>query len=209
MKRGAVNVMLVDLVNVRLLNREYRDHMKIAIFSDIHDNIWTLRSALAAVQEADAMICCGDLCSPFIVPMLAQNFAGPIHMVLGNNDGDLFRMMKNASRFPNFHIEGELFLVDLGGKKFAVNHFDNIALEVVRSEVYDVVCFGHNHRYQIERCGRTLAINPGSLMGYSPLDQKDVPPTFVIYNTTTDQTSSYQVLLPDKSCTQMMVTSYP
>ncbi len=183
--------------------------MKIAIFSDIHDNIWTLRSALAAVQDADVLICCGDLCSPFIIPMLAQNFAGPIHMVIGNNDGDLYRMVKNANRFPGFHIEGELFLADLDGKKFAVNHFDNIALEIVRSEVHDVVCFGHNHRYQIDRFGRTLAINPGTLMGYSPLDQKDVAPTFVIYDTSTDQTTSYQVLVPEACHAQMLVTAYP
>ena len=182
--------------------------MKIAIFSDIHDNIWNLGSALATVQGADALICCGDLCSPFIVSMLAQNFSQPIHMVLGNNDGDLYRIVKNANRFHHFHVEGELFFADLGGKKFAVNHFDNIAFEIVRADVHDVVCFGHNHRYQVERFGRTLAINPGTLMGYSPLDLKDVPPTFVVYDTATDIIESYQVLLPDACRAQMTVTVY-
>lgn len=183
--------------------------MKIAIISDIHDNIWTLRSALASIQESDTLICCGDLCSPFIIPMLAQNFSGPIHMVIGNNDGDLYRMAKNANRFPNFHIEGELFLCNLGGKQFAVNHFDNIALEIVRSEVHDVVCYGHNHHYQIERFGRTLAINPGALMGYNPLDLRDIPPTFVIYDTSTDEPASFQVLLPGNCHTQLPVQTYP
>jgi uncharacterized protein len=208
MKRDVVSVMLVDLVNASKKHARNVNTVKITIISDIHDNIWTLRSALAAVQETDALICCGDLCSPFIVPMLAQNFNKPIHIVLGNNDGDLYRIVKNASRFPHFHVEGELFLTDLGGRKFAVNHFDNLAGEIVRSEVYDVVCFGHNHRYQVEQCGKTLAINPGTLMGYSPLDQKDVPPTFVIYDTDTDQTAGYQVLLPEVCCAQMTVADY-
>jgi hypothetical protein len=180
--------------------------MQIAVLSDIHDNIWTLRAALAAIQPADLMICCGDLCSPFIIPMLAQNFSNPIHLVYGNNDGDTFRITKNASRFPHFHIEGELFLSEIGGKKFAVNHFDNIALEIARSEAFDVVCFGHNHRYQVERFGKTLAINPGTLMGYSPLDQKEVTPTFVIYDTGTDQVSSYRVA--GVSTAQLKVESY-
>jgi putative phosphoesterase len=167
--------------------------MKIAILSDIHDNIWTLRSALNAMQDADVLICCGDLCSPFNVPLLAENFPNPIHFVYGNNDGDLFRITKNASRFSRFHIEGELFLTEMDGKKIVANHYDNIAMELTRSGVYDLVFFGHNHRYQVERFGKTLAINPGTLMGYSPLDMKEVPPTFVVYDTLTDQPTGFQV----------------
>ena len=181
--------------------------MQIAVLSDIHDNIWSLRAALAAIQPADLMICCGDLCSPFIIPILAQNFSKPIHLVYGNNDGDTFRITKNAGRFPHFHLEGELFLGEIDGKKFAVNHFDNIALEIAHSGAFDVVCFGHNHRYQVERFGKTLAINPGTLMGYSPLDQKEVAPTFVTYDTVTDQVVSFKVT--GASAARLKVESYP
>jgi uncharacterized protein len=182
--------------------------MKIAILSDIHDNIWTLRSALTGIQDADVMIYCGDLCSPFMVPLLAENFPNPIYFVYGNNDGDLFRITRNASRFSRFHIEGELFLAEMEGKKVAVNHYDNIALEIAHSGVYDLVCFGHNHRFQIERFGKTMAINPGTLMGYSPLDQKEVPPTFVVYDTLTDQPSSYQVGLSLEYKSNLLVIPY-
>lgn len=41
--------------------------MRIAVLSDIHDNVWNLAAALDAGAETDALICCGDLCSPFIV----------------------------------------------------------------------------------------------------------------------------------------------
>lgn len=173
--------------------------MKIAILSDIHDNIWTLHSALAAIQAADVMICCGDLCSPFIIPLMADAFRKPIHMVYGNNDGDLYRMTNNAQRFDHFHIEGEFYECVMDGKKIAVNHFDNIGRELARSGLYDIVCFGHNHCYQIERIEKTLAINPGTLMGYDPINKKDVPPTFVILDTATDRTSSYQVLVDSAS----------
>ena len=40
--------------------------MQIAILSDIHDNLPALRRALEKCQGADALICCGDLCSPFV-----------------------------------------------------------------------------------------------------------------------------------------------
>lgn len=171
--------------------------MKIAVLSDIHDHIWNLRAALAALQDVDALICCGDLCSPFGVPILAENFANPIYMVNGNNDGDLLRISNNARRYPHFHLEGELFRTEFDGKRFAVNHFDNIALEIAKSNQFDVVCFGHNHRYQVEMIGRTLAINPGTIMGFSPLDNRDVVPTFVTVDTLKNTVESFQVMLPE------------
>ena len=182
--------------------------MKIAILSDIHDNVWTLRAALSALQAADALICCGDLCSPFTVPLLAENFSKPIHLVFGNNDGDLFRITKNAARFSHFNIEGELFLGEFGGLRFAVNHYDNIALPIAQAGHYDVVCCGHNHRYQVEQLGPTLLINPGTLLGYSPLDKKDVPPTYVLYETATNQAMGYQVQLPDSARGPLPVAPY-
>jgi uncharacterized protein len=182
--------------------------MKIAILSDIHDNIWTLQSALSTIQYADAMICCGDLCSPFIVPILVENFSKPIYVVFGNNDGDLFRITRNAGRFAHFFAQGELFEAELGGKKFAVNHYDNIALDLARGGMFDVVCFGHNHRYQVERFGATLAINPGTLMGYSPLDRQEVPPTFAVYDTNSGHVDSYQVILPSGCNNNMAVKVY-
>ncbi len=40
--------------------------MRIVILSDIHDNVWKLAAALDAVRNnTDAMLRCGDLCSPF------------------------------------------------------------------------------------------------------------------------------------------------
>ena len=52
--------------------------MRIAVLSDIHDNVWKLAAALDAVGDADALICCGDLCSPFIVHQLGRGFS-PAH----------------------------------------------------------------------------------------------------------------------------------
>ena len=59
--------------------------MLIAILSDIHDNIPKLRAAIEHIQRVDALLCGGDLCSPFIVDELAQ-FPRQLHVVFGNND---------------------------------------------------------------------------------------------------------------------------
>lgn len=168
--------------------------MRIAILSDIHDNVWNLASALEGVKNTHAMIVCGDLCSPFIVTQMADEYEGPIHIVFGNNDGDLYRITNVSGRYENVHIHGEYFQGELGGKQFAANHYKDIALPLSDSEKYDVVCYGHDHIYKIEKRGKTLVINPGTIMGYDPTQKMDVPATLVIYNTEIDQASAYKVV---------------
>ena len=160
--------------------------MRIAILSDIHDNVWKLDAALDAALDADALICCGDLCSPFIVHQMGRGFPKPIHIVFGNNDGDLFRITANARRYEHIRIHGELFRGEFDGRQFAVNHYDNIARALAASGEFDVVCYGHNHVYDVTRAGRTLAINPGAIMGAkfaADGGRSDVASTFVIYDT--------------------------
>ena len=163
--------------------------MKLAVISDIHDNVWKLASALDAVSDAGAMICCGDLCSPFIVHQMGRGFSRPIHVVFGNNDGDLFRITANARHYPHMQIHGEWFRCEIGGKRVAVNHYDGIARAIAASGEFDLVCYGHNHVYDVRRIGGTLAINPGAVMGATFAadgSRTDVASTCVIYDTDAD-----------------------
>ena len=134
--------------------------MRIAILSDIHDNVWKLATALEAIQGADALVCCGDLCSPFIVHQMARGFAGPIHIVFGNNDGDLFRITANAQKYAHVRIHGEFFRAELDGRRIAAQHYDNLGRAIAASGEFDLVLFGHNHVFETGRVGRTLMINP-------------------------------------------------
>jgi putative phosphoesterase len=157
--------------------------MKIGILSDIHDNLWNLSAAVAALEEADLLLCCGDLCSPFVIPQLAR-FSKEVHIVFGNNDADLYRITLNASKHSNIHLHGEWFESSFEGQRFGMNHFDYIARNLAGSGRFDVVCFGHNHIREISRSGNTLLINPGPIMGAKfASGWEDVEPTFVIYDT--------------------------
>ena len=152
--------------------------MKIAICSDIHDNIWVLERALKKMQGADLLLFCGDFCAPFTLVQIAEGFPGPIHVVWGNNDGDKFLLSQQAARFDQVKLHGELadfevevqFHGELGdfevGKlRIAVNHYPEIARGLVRSGDYDLVCYGHDHQAHDEQVGKTRLINPGELMG--------------------------------------------
>ena len=173
--------------------------MKIAIISDIHDNVWNLRTALARLGSCDTMVCCGDLCSPFVIPMLGSGFAGTIHIVFGNNDADLFRITQNASRFPNVVLHGEAFFGEIGGVRVAANHYNTIGPRL--ADAADLVCYGHNHVYAVETKGTTLIVNPGAIMGFNPGLGHDVPATFMVYDTDRRELQGYRIDTPRGSDT--------
>ena len=181
--------------------------MKIAVLSDVHDHVWNLRAALASLDDANALLYCGDLCSPFVVGLLADGFRNrPIEIVFGNNDGDLFRIAQNAAKHEHVSLNGEVYKGELGGKQVAMNHFPAIASELVAAGSFDLVCFGHDHTFRIEQTGRTLAVNPGTLLGYEPVNGRDVPATFAVYDTDAGEAAGYQVALDG---TEARVVPYP
>lgn len=139
--------------------------MKIAILSDIHDQVSQLKKALKLLKEADVLLCCGDLCSPFIIKALGEGFSKPIHVVFGNNDGDLFRITQNSQAYPQIELHGELAQLEFEGVRFGMQHFDNIARLIAASGKFDVMCFGHNHQFEISKSGSCQLINPGEIYG--------------------------------------------
>ncbi|MBZ0267246.1 metallophosphoesterase [bacterium] len=157
--------------------------MRIGILSDSHDHVWNLRAALGTLAaEADVLLHCGDFCSPFLVPLLAE-FPGPVHAVFGNNDADRYRLQLQAAKTGNVTLHGESFFAELGGRRFAMHHFDDVGRHLAATGEFDVVCFGHNHRLEIARVGACRLINPGAILGYQPADRADVDPTFVVLDT--------------------------
>lgn len=180
--------------------------MRVAIISDIHDNVWNLGPALETMKDSEALICCGDLCSPFIVDLMANGFANQVHIVFGNNDGDQYRITNNAAKYDGrVIIHGEFAELNLGGKRFAVNHYPNIARSIAESGEYDVVCYGHNHIYKVEKKGNTSMVNPGTIMGYDGVNKKDIPSTFVVYDTESGECKGYKVKFRDKSSTDLRI----
>lgn len=164
--------------------------MKIAILSDIHDNVWNLKKALDmnSLQETDAMLFCGDLCAPFIIKLLGQGYLKPIHLVLGNNDGDVAAIIANANNFSNIHIHGEYYRGEFDDKTIAMNHYPDKARKLAEQGSYDVVCYGHNHTLAQEYLGNTLLINPGTIMGFHGGNLEDVPATFMSLDCQTMET---------------------
>ncbi|HEY0736900.1 MAG TPA: metallophosphoesterase family protein [Herpetosiphonaceae bacterium] len=70
------------------------------------------------------------------------------------------------------------------------------------------MCYGHNHVFKVERIGSTLTINPGTVMGYSPLTKQDVAATFVIYDTVADSAQGFQIVSAGQGETSREILPY-
>jgi len=141
--------------------------MKFAVMSDSHDHIWNLRRAVAQAQAlgAEVIIHCGDLVSPFMLEEL-DPFPGRIHLVLGNNAGDLVLLTRYClARRDKVQLHGWFAVMDFGGISIACVHDHHLARSLARSGDFRLVCFGHTHHWHVERLGSALLVNPGEILG--------------------------------------------
>lgn len=153
--------------------------MKVMVVSDCHDNIWNLERAFGLASKPDALISCGDMCSPFTLARLGEGIAGPVHAVFGNNDGDVYLMLqnilpghRNITLYPTPMAE-----IELDGRRIAIVHYPHIAEPLAMSGKFDLVCYGHSHKREMARVGKTLRLNPGEISGVFGR------PSFAIYDT--------------------------
>ncbi len=153
--------------------------MLIAILSDSHDHIPNLQRAvsLANREGAELLIHCGDLISPFMLKYL-HAFQGPVHLIYGNNAGDQHLISSRcATAFDNIQHHGLHGTIVSGSLRIAFNHYPELARELALSGAYDLVCYGHDHIFSVDRLDGCLLLNPGDLLG------KDDTPAFALYNT--------------------------
>ncbi len=139
--------------------------MRIGILSDIHDNIWALDEALSRLADCDALLCLGDICSPFTMIAIAEGFTGPVHVVWGNNDGDREHVVHSVSRLGRVTFHGEFGELEFDGRRVAITHWPDLAQALAKGGQYALVCHGHNHRRRVDQVGPTLLVNPGEVMG--------------------------------------------
>ncbi len=139
--------------------------MKIAILSDIHDNIPNLKKVFDEIkkQKIKTIIFCGDLCAPSTLDKFAK-FKGKTHLVFGNVDGDRYLMTKlTDTKIKNIKIHGELGELRLGNKKIAFCHNPKFAHRLAASGKYDLVFYGHTHTPWKKKINNTILLNPGEI----------------------------------------------
>jgi putative phosphoesterase len=140
-------------------------------------HFWNLEKVLPRLEEAEALLFCGDFCAPFTLQMMADGFSGPVHCVFGNNDGDVFLLCRIARQADNVTLYPQMGELELGGRKIALIHYPHIASGLAASGKYDAVFSGHTHEHRVEKMDSTLWVNPGEVMG------RFGQPSFGLYDT--------------------------
>lgn len=140
--------------------------MKIAVISDSHDHVEHVEKAIDLINLSGAgiLVHCGDICSPFMIERLAR-FAGQVHIVFGNNDGDRAAIMKFAAARSNVTVHGEMGEIETDEGTIAFTHRPEFGGGLAATGRYLAVFSGHTHRRLAECSGGTIHINPGELMG--------------------------------------------
>jgi putative phosphoesterase len=142
--------------------------MLLGIVSDTHSRYQTVAEVLGLLAERGVrqILHCGDIEDDETVKL----FQGiETHFVFGNCDSDrkgLSRAIKKtgAVLHENFgHLETQ-------GIRIAWTHGDNgrLCRELEASGSYDFLFYGHTHRAESHRSGRTWVINPGALYRANP-----------------------------------------
>ncbi len=157
--------------------------MKICIISDSHDHRDHLRNAVEAGQSlgASAVLHCGDVVAPSTLTVL-KNINLPIHVIHGNNTGDLYTLMRIAEK-PEYNIKyyGQDAAIKLADRKIFMVHYPHYAQAMATTGDWDLVCCGHDHVTNIEKIDnikgtQTLLVNPGTVGGVG------AEPTFLMGN---------------------------
>jgi putative phosphoesterase len=151
-----------------------RCHLKICIVSDSHDHRTPLAAAVAEARAlgAQAVLHCGDLVAPSTLHAIV-NLGLPIHLIHGNNTGDLFYLARFAQEHGScVHYHGQDASFDLARRRIFMVHYPHYAKAMALTGQYDLVCNGHEHRAAIERIRNikgeeTLRIDPGTVAGVS------------------------------------------
>ncbi|MBE5882430.1 MAG: metallophosphoesterase family protein [Lachnospiraceae bacterium] len=125
--------------------------MKIAVISDTHNLL--RREVVEQLKECDVILHAGDICSPAVYDAL-DALGKPMLTVRGNNDGK-WAVEKGIPDVVDTKWEGlRIFMVH--DKRDIPSHV------LTDGGGYDLVVFGHSHKYEELRVEKTLFLNPGS-----------------------------------------------
>ncbi len=172
--------------------------MKVCIVSDSHDHRPLLEAAVRSAKAAgaEAVLHCGDVVAPSTLSVL-KPFGLPVHVIHGNNTGDLYMMARIANK-PGTQVTfyGQDAGIELAGRRIFLVHYPHYAHAMATTGDWDLVCCGHDHEAKTEsvtniRGGTTWVVNPGTVGGVA------APATWVLGDLETMQFELHEVVVDD------------
>ncbi len=137
----------------------------IGVMSDSHDNVTMVRRAVSLFKDAgcNLVLHAGDVVAPFAARELAP-LGCPVKAVFGNCDGEKEGLRKTFEELGE--IAEAPFVFSYQECRFLLCHYHFAVESYASSNQYDIVVFGHTHKPEIRKSGKTLLLNPGETGGW-------------------------------------------
>lgn len=140
--------------------------MKLGLIADTHDNLDAINRAVEYFNHigVELVLHAGDYIAPFALGAfrsLKASFKG----VWGNCDGERIILLDKARQW-GFELHNSPRQFKWSGKNILLMHEPYELEALIKSQCYDLIVYGHLHRAEQRRTGRTLVINPGECSGY-------------------------------------------
>jgi len=192
--------------------------MKIGLISDIHSNVYGLRSVLKKLKNTDIILCAGDLTGyyTFVNEIFDEVEENNIRWIKGNFDDFLFKntpknqiiqdsvdytkkvikpenlkKLKNAPTDMTLVLDGIRFKVyheSPWGQEYIYPDFDHF--DKFEKVNADVIILGHTHYPMEKLIGDKVIINPGSCGQPRDFEPKV---SCAIFDTKTRKTKFYRL----------------
>lgn len=161
--------------------------MKIGIISDTHDDIDNVKNAIKIFNSnnVEYVFHAGDYVFPGIV-LEFGNLNNDIKFigVLGNNDGEKVGLA-NSFLSISGDLQWEFGEYKLGKLLVGIYHGTNSTLtnSLIFCNRYDIFLYGHTHKKDTRKIGKTQVFNPGSAHTKLQKDNSKYGASVIIYDT--------------------------
>jgi putative phosphoesterase len=138
--------------------------MKIAIISDIHDNLPNLHQCLdwCEQENIERIICAGDITNSETLKVLVEKFNREIFLIAGNAEiYDKDELIKH----PKIKFFGRIGVFQIEKFKIGLCHEPFWLDKVLEEKDLKYVFHGHTHKPWFEEKGGVKIYNPGTLGG--------------------------------------------
>ncbi|HPT08335.1 MAG TPA: YfcE family phosphodiesterase [bacterium] len=139
--------------------------MKVAIISDLHDNLATLDIffKMIATEDINKIICCGDVTNSETLKKLATTFNQEIYLIKGNAE---IYLESDLKKYKNINYLNRFGICQLGNFKAGLCHEPAFIKDILNQEKnIDFIFYGHTHKPWQSMKNKAILINPGTLGG--------------------------------------------
>lgn len=138
--------------------------MKLAVISDIHDNLVNLSKCLKWCKggKIEYLICCGDITNSETLNFLGKKFSGPIYLAQGNIE---IYDAEEVKKYKNIAYLGKSGKISVNGKMVGVCHEPYQVDKLLAEDNFDIIFYGHTHQPWISERNGVKLVNVGTLGG--------------------------------------------